>query len=332
VSDIVSGLAPAPADALLARVRGSKRVVLTGPEGPDGDSIGACLALRRVLAIVAPGVQVDVVGAVSARYRFLHDFPLMLPNSAAAGAEGVVVLDGDCKRLPAEVTAAFAAARWTGLIDHHHSTDIAGYTVSLLDAKSESTCGMVAGLAAAWGVPLGPELAELLYMGVVFDTGAFRYSNTKPSTHRLAADLVETGIDHSSIVLRTLVERRPAALRVMGMVFGGARFAPDGRSLVGAVSLDTLRMAGAKESDLDGVVDVLQHIEGVEVAALVTERKGIAKISLRSRGALNVATIAQSLNPSGGGHAKAAGCVVPMDEFDAFVDQVVAVLEAATRL
>ena len=331
VSDTVSGPSAAIADALLSLVRGSQRVVLTGPEGPDGDSIGACLALRRVLLVAAPGVHVDVVGAVSARYSFLADYSLLLPNSAAAGADGVVVLDGDCTRLPAVVTAAFGAARWTGLIDHHHSTDMDGYTVSLLDSKSESTCGMVAALAAKWGVVIGPELAELLYMGVVFDTGAFRYSNTKPSTHRLAAELVETGIDHSNIVLRTLVERRPAALRLMGMVFGGAQFAPDGRSLVGAVSLDTLRMAGAKESDLDGVVDVLQHIEGVEVAALVTERKGVAKVSLRSRGALNVATIAQSLNPSGGGHAKAAGCVVPMQDFDALVEHIGRVLEAATQ-
>lgn len=327
----VRAAAPDAASALLECVRSSHRVVLTGPEGPDGDSIGACLALRRLFAVVAPGVQVDVVGAISDRYAFLADARAVLPNARAAGADGVVVLDGDSGRLPADVRAAFDAARWTGLIDHHRSTDRAGYSVALLDPASESTCGMIAALASAWGVAIDAPLAELLYMGVVFDTGAFRYSNTQPSTHRLAAELVATGIDHADIVLRTLVQRRPASLRLMASVFGGARFAPDGRSLVGAVSLDMLRMAQARETDLDGVVDVLQHIEGVEVAALVTERKGMAKVSLRSHGALNVADLAKALSPGGGGHAKAAGCVVPVEDFDAFCDHLGLVLERATH-
>lgn len=321
---------PAVAADLLLRVRGSARVVLTGPEGPDGDSIGACLGLRRVLRSLAPGVVVDVVGRPGSRYAFLPDAAEMMPNSRAAGADGVVVLDGDCNRLPVEVKAAFDAARWTGLVDHHHSTDSSGYAVALLAPTAESTCGMVAGLAELWGVPLDAGLASLLYAGVVFDTGAFRYSNTQPSTHRLAARLLETGIDHTAIVLRTLVERRPASLRLMGSVFASARFGTNGRSLVGTVALDTLRSAGALETDLDGVVDVLQHIEHVEVAALVTERPGGAKVSLRSRGRLNVATMAQQLHPSGGGHAKAAGVLMAAADFEQAVERIVDLLERET--
>lgn len=182
---------------------------------------------------------------------------------------------------------------------------------------------MVARLAEAWGVPLDPVLAELLYTGVVFDTGAFRYSNTRPETHALAARLIATGFDHSAVVLRILVERKASSLRLMASIFGGARFSSDGRALIGEVSLETLRMAGAGESDLDGVVDILQHIEGVEVAGLVTERRGGAKVSLRSRGRLNVAELAKALHAGGGGHAKAAGVVIPSEaEFDELVQQV----------
>ena len=323
---------PAALDQLLARVRRSRRVVLTGPEGPDGDSLGACLGLRRVLMAKAPGVVIDVVGEPSGRYAFLPDMAAVLPNASAAGADGVVVLDGDCHRLPAAVRAAFDAAEWTGLVDHHTSTDSSGYAVSLLAPGSESTCGMVAGIADAWAVPLDRDLASLLYAGIVFDTGAFRYSNTQPSTHRLSARLLEAGIDHSSIVLRTLVERRAASVRLMGRVFSSVRFGAAGRSVVGEVSIESLRMAGAAESDLDGIVDVLQHIEGVEVAALVTEWPRGAKVSLRSRGRLNVATLAQALHPSGGGHAKAAGVFMPAPGFDAAVARVVALLEHETSV
>ena len=321
---------PDQASALLALVRASARVVLTGPEGPDGDSIGACLSLRRLLLARAPGVEIDVVGQVSSRYRFLGDAHAMLPNSRAAGATGVVVLDGDRHRLPVEVRSAFADARWTGIIDHHRSTDCAGYTVALVDPAAESTCGMIAKLAAAWDVPLDAAIAELIYAGVVFDTGAFRYSNSQPSTHRLAAALLETGIDHSSIVLRTLVERRAASLRLMGAIFSAARFAPDGRSLIGVASNAVLAAAGASESDLDGVVDVLQHIEDVEVAALITERPAGTKVSLRSRGRVDVADLAKALHGSGGGHSKAAGVFLSGGEFDASVASVAALLERAT--
>ena len=318
------------ATSLLALVRGSTRVVLTGPEGPDGDSIGACLALRRLLLARAPGVEIDVVGLVSSRYRFLADAAAMLPNGRATGATGVIVLDGDRRRLPVEVRSAFAEARWTGIIDHHRSTDSAGYTVALVDPAAESTCGMIARLAALWAVPLDAAIAELIYAGVVFDTGAFRYSNSQPSTHRLAAALLETGIDHSGIVLRTLVERRAASLRLMGAVFSDARFGQDGRSLIGVVSNAVLAAAGARESDLDGVVDVLQHIEAVEVAALITERPGGTKVSLRSRGRLDVASLAQELHESGGGHSKAAGVFIPGGDFGAAVGRVAALLERAT--
>ncbi len=319
-----------PMAALLEAIRGSRRVVLTGPEGPDGDSIGACLALRRVLLVAAPGVVVEVVGDISPRYRFLDDVALVLPNRAAAGADGVIVLDGDRKRLPVDVRPAFASARWTGIIDHHRSTEPTGYSVALVDPVAESTCGMVATLAGEWRVPLDKPLAELIYAGLVFDTGAFRYSNTQPSTHRLAAALLETGIDHANIVLRTLVERRAASLRLMGAVYSSARFGPGGLSVVGTVTRETLERAGAVEADLDGVVDVLQHIEGVEVAALVTERQGKAKVSLRSRGRVNVADLAQQLHEGGGGHAKAAGVVMPAPDFDATIEALLDLLERAT--
>ncbi len=323
---------PEAAARLLTLVRASARVVLTGPEGPDGDSIGACLALRRILRTLAPGVVVDVVGVAGSRYAFLPDVAEMLANSEAQGADGVVVLDGDCRRLPAPVLSAFSAARWTGLVDHHHSTDAAGYAVALLAPKAESTCGMVAALAGLWGVPLDADLASLVYAGLVFDTGAFRYSNTQPSTHRLAANLLETGIDHSAIVLRTLVERRAASLRLMGVIFSSARFGAAGRTLVGTVDRETLRALGARETDLDGVVDVLQHVENVEVAALIAERPGGAKVSLRSRGRLNVAAIAQQLHASGGGHAKAAGVVMAADSFADAVERVAGLLERETSI
>ncbi|MES2644767.1 MAG: DHH family phosphoesterase [Myxococcota bacterium] len=297
--------------ALLDRVRQSTSVLLTGPEGPDGDSIGACIALQRLLEVTAPGVRVDVAGVPGHRYGWLPGAAAMVPDTAVGAYDGVVVLDGDKTRLCPEVTRAFAGARWTGIIDHHRSTDLGGYDVAYFDPTAESTCGMVSALAKAWAVPLDADLATLLYVGIIFDTGGFRYSNTAASTHRLAAELLETGIDHARIMLKVLVERRPAALRLMARLLQEATFPANGRLAMTTCTLAMMREVGANDGDLEGVVDMLQHTEGVDLAVVIVERAPTrVKLSLRSSGRVDVAALARSLDAGGGGHAKAAGVVL----------------------
>lgn len=302
---------------LLQRARGSTSVLLTGPEGPDGDSIGACLALQRLLAVAAPGARVDVAGNPGHRYAWMPGAVGMVPDAEVGTYDGVVVLDGDRTRLCPTVGAAFEGARWTGIVDHHRSTETAGYDVALFDPVAESTCGMIHALARAWGVPLDRELATLLYVGVIFDTGGFRYSNAVASTHRLAAELLETGIDHARIMLKVLVERRPQALRLLGRMLDAAEFAGGGRLALATCPLALLEELGANDGDLEGIVDALQHTEGVDLGVVVVERGPTrVKLSLRSSGRVDVAALARSLDAGGGGHAKAAGVVLqaPLDQ------------------
>jgi phosphoesterase RecJ-like protein len=307
----------AAAGNLLERVRNSASVLLTGPEGPDGDSIGACLALQRLLGALAPGVRVDVAGEPGFRYDWMPGAAAMLPDASVGPYDGVVVLDGDRTRLPPRVAAAFAGAGWTGIIDHHRSTDLDGYDVALFNPGAESTCGMIYALLRAWGIPLDATLAALLYVGVIFDTGGFRYSNTAAGTHLLAAELLATGIDHAGIMLKVLVERRPAAIRLLGRLLSEAELLSGGRLALATCTRGHLDGLGATEADLEGVVDALQHTEGVELAVVVVERGADrVKLSLRSAGNVDVARLARSLDPGGGGHAKAAGVVLraPLEE------------------
>ncbi len=299
------------AESLLERVREGGPVLLTGPEGPDGDSIGACLALQRLLAVRAPGVRVDVAGVPGHRYAWLPGADAMIPDSAVGAYAGVVVLDGDKKRLYPGVARSFEGAAWRGIVDHHRSTELDGYEVALFDPAAESTCGMVHALSKAWAVPLDAALATLLYVGIIFDTGGFRYSNTQASTHRVAAELLDTGIDHARIMLKVLVERRPAAVRLLARLLQDATFLVNGRLALTTCTRAMLAELDADDGDLEGVVDVLQHIEGVDLAVVVVERDAArVKLSLRSSGRVDVAALARSLDAGGGGHAKAAGVVL----------------------
>lgn len=299
------------ADDLRDALSGAGSVLLTGPVCPDGDSIGACLALQRVLARL--GIPSDVAGEPSYRYDWLPGAAGMKPDETIRPGYGaVVVLDGDRHRLPGPVSAAFDAAPIKGLIDHHASTSLDGYTHPWLDPAAASTCAMLLSAFQRWGVPLDAELAALLYTGFVFDTGAFRYSNTTPETHRAAAELIATGIDHAAICARVLAERRPAGIRLAGEVLTDTCYAFGGQLAVGRVPHALQQRVGMAEGDLEGLIDTLVHTVGTEAAALLVERAdGTVKLSLRSRGAVDVARVAQSLVPSGGGHFKAAGASLP---------------------
>lgn len=308
----------------------SARVLLTGPEGPDGDSIGACLALQHILRRRLPDLQVDVAGKVPDRYRFVPGTAAMIAEPEAH-YDGVVVLDGDCTRLPAAATGAFQAARWTGLVDHHRSTDVGLYTVALLDPVAESTCGMVRQLAADWGVVLDPELATQLYTGLVFDTGGFRHSNTRPSTHRLAAELLEQPFDHVNATRKVLHERRPQALFLLGRVLGDAQLLGGGRLIVATCPATLQSELGAGGDDHEGIVDLLQLTTGVELAALLMEKGPKVRISMRSLGAVDVAALARRLDAGGGGHMRAAGASVPgslAEQQERIVAEMVASLPA----
>ena len=321
----------AAVSALHARLAGSSSVLLTGPEGPDGDSIGACLALQRILAVALPGLEVRVAGRPAARYAGLPGAGAMVPDAEVRPADGVIVLDGDCTRLAPPVAAAFAAAAWRGLVDHHASTDPSAYDVAVLDPTAESTCGMVAGMMQAWGVPLDRPLAELLYVGLIFDTGGFRYSNTRPATHGLAAELLATGIDHAQLSLDVLAERRPQAVRLLAAILGDAELRCDGALHLGWCPRVRLDAVGASEEDLEGVVDLLMNTRGVELTALFVERgPARVKLSLRSRGRVDVQALARRLHPGGGGHKKAAGASIPRSWAEA-VAEVLPELERAAR-
>ena len=297
-------------DGLFDALAGPRRVLLTGPVETDGDSIGACLALQRILR--ARGLVVDVQGEPSYRYAWMPGAAEMLADAAITPTyDAVVVMDGDRHRLPRRTGAAFAAAKIKGIVDHHASTTPDGYDALWLDAEATSTCEMVYGAALGWNLPIDRELAELLYVGAIFDTGAFRYSNTTPATHRMAAALLETGLDHAQICIQILMERRVSGIRVAGRVFTEARFARHGDIAIGDISLALANEVGLVSGDIEGVVDSLLYTCGVEVAILLIERAdGKTKVSFRSRGLVNVAKVAKAIAVSGGGHAKAAGALL----------------------
>ena len=168
-------------------IKGASSVLFTGPMDPDGDSLGACLALARAAGGFSEAT-VHVMSEANYRYDWMPDSETLLDDGALLEHyDLVVVMDGDRKRLTRRVTDLFAAAKVTALVDHHRSSSPDGYDVVLLDPDSPSTCEMVASMLSDWDVALDPAMATHLYTGIIFDTGGFKHENTMSKTHALAA-------------------------------------------------------------------------------------------------------------------------------------------------
>ncbi len=285
-------------------------VVLSGHVQPDADALGSMLAL-------AEGLR-----RRGARVLATFPDPFTLPTSLGwlPGAEGLVPsslvpsspdvfvsLDAASPGRLGELAVLLDTAGTSVVIDHHASNPGFG-DVRLVDGGAPATVTLVAGVLDELGVTLDTQLAPCLYAGLAADTGSFRFGNTRPDTHELAARLLGAGIDHSAIS-RRLFDTAPFGwLRLLSVVTGRAVLEPDvGSGLVWTWS-STAEAAehGLPGEQLEALVDVVRSTEEADVACVLKgQDDGSWSVSLRSRGNTDVARVAMALG--GGGHVAAAG-------------------------
>ena len=289
----------------------AKKILITGPKFPDGDSIGACLALSFALEKIS-SAQIDVFGELSFRYRWLPKSESFLKNKLVSkDYDLAVVLDGDRHRLPPEIHTPYHAAQNKVVIDHHTSTNKDGYDICIVSPDSASTCEMLLPLLLSWNIELNAQLATWLYTGIIFDTGGFRHANTTSDTHLLAANLLSHPINHNLITTKILMERQKSGIALLSYALSQIEYFNDGLIAYCAIPFEQISLISAQDGDFEGIVETMLYIEGVELSCLLLERSPmITKISLRSRARYNVAHLAQEISSKGGGHERAAGAIL----------------------
>jgi phosphoesterase RecJ-like protein len=315
-------------DEVLAALRDTGPVCVCAHASPDGDALGSLIGLGHALAATGR----DVVLYQDGDDPFPRELAFLglegIERGVPADAAGRTLIALDCGSAQRIDRAGAVAGRFARVvnIDHHHDNTLFG-DVNLVDADASCTAEIVAGLLDEVGIPLAEGAATALYVGLVTDTGRFQYANTTARAHRLAARLLEAGVQ-PAFVFATLFESLPLARpRRRGLARGRAQVGGGGRLALTSLVRADFDETGADDASSDGVVDALRAIEGVELAALVREprdRTGPAhKVSLRSRaGGLDCSAIARERG--GGGHPGAAGFST-----DKSVEKIVAFLEAA---
>jgi phosphoesterase RecJ-like protein len=298
-------------DAILKRFRSEKRFLITSHARPDGDAIGSTLALAEVLQQMGcetsmvlsdptpyvyrslPGVeQIEVAQRVEA-----NDTPVIILECDSIQRTGLEGLEGRC----------------IINIDHHASGQHYAH-LNWIDEHACAVAEMVYRIAVAAKVEITPSMATCLYAAVLSDTGSFTYPSTNASTFELAHKLAAHGASPSQIARNLYFANPESKIRLLGVALSNMQC--DGNIAWSWVTDADMERAGASAEDCEGVVNHLIGIAGVESAVFLREvaPNGEFRLSIRSKGNVDVAQVAESFG--GGGHRSASGCTLegPLNE------------------
>lgn len=287
---------------ILKHIRERDRFLLTSHARPDGDAVGSALACCQVLRLMGKEAEVVLRDGVPRIYQ-----PLPFADKVVRADR----VDGDYDAAIILECDSIQRTRLQGLesrflinIDHHVSGKPFAH-VNWIDPKAVATAEMVYRLAREAGVPISPEIATCLYTAVLTDTGSFMFEGTNEHTFGLARELVLAGADPARCARSVYFGHSTAKMRLLGAALSNLR--REGPLAWIWITREQMERCEAREEDCEGLVNYALSIQEVEVAAFFRELEdGRFRLSLRSKGKLNVAEVAQQFG--GGGHTCASGC------------------------
>ena len=285
----------------------AESVAISGHIRPDGDCVGSVMAVYQYIKKNMPQIKADVfleepssvfgciqwVDRIVSQMDTLHEYDVF------------IALDCTSDRL-GNTLEIFNRAKKKINIDHHISNSGCG-DVNILVPNASSTCEIVYELMDA--EKMDEEIAKTIYIGMIHDTGVFKYSNTSPKTLRIAAELISYGFDFSKIIDETFYEKTYEQTLICGRAVSESVRFMEGKCIFSVVDKSMMEFYGVGTKDLDGIINQLRIIKGVECAIFLYQTGHMEyKVSMRSNGLVDVAAVAMFFG--GGGHVRAAGCTM----------------------
>ncbi len=306
-------------EQVLQEIGQRQHFLVTSHARPDGDAVGSTLALSQILRKMGKTAEVVLGDVLPVIYKPLPFADTIVHAARVNGSyDAAIVLECD----------SVQRTRLLGLeqhflisIDHHVSAKTFA-NVNWIDSKAVATAEMIFRLALAAGVTITPEIATCLYTAVLTDTGSFCYSPTNACTFELAKCLVEHGADPGKIAQSVYFSNPASKMRLLGAALTSLQ--RDGVVTWMVVTRDDMERCEALDEDCEGLVNYALSIAGVEVAVFFRETVGDrVRVSIRSKGAINVSDIAEKFG--GGGH-ECAGGFSTEGPYQAAADRVLAEL------
>jgi len=295
-----------------------KHIVIVPHKNPDGDAIGSTLALYHYLVnkghnakVIAPNDYPDFLKWIPGEKSIVnHETDTEKANKLISQAELIFTLDFNALHRTGDMEVPLKEANAIKiLIDHHQQPDdYAKYLYS--DVNMCSTCEMVYHFFEMLDDihSIEAKIATCLYVGIMTDTGSFRFSSTTSTTHRVIADLIDKGAENSEVHNNVYDNNSYNRLQLLGTALNNLKVVSRLNTAYISLSIKELNKHNFKKGDTEGVVNYALSIKGVKFAAIFIEHKqeGIIKISLRSKNDFDVNEFARA-HFNGGGHINAAG-------------------------
>ena len=307
----VASSAPAPGSpviqplaAILDVLNRGQRFLVCSHTRPDGDAVGSMLALGMVLEQMGKTAHLVAADRVPLQYGQLPGVDSIRTMRRIRGPYDAAILL-ECDSL--ERTRLRGLEELFVINIDHHITGREFARLNWIDYSAASVGEMVYQLARAAGARLTPQMAQCLYTTILTDTGGFCYGNVRESTFALARELVAAGADPVAIAREVYFSAPTSKLLLLGAAL--CRLKREGRlAWLWVTNNDMLRTC-ATEEDCEGIVNVALGMAGIDTVAFLRELPdGAIRLSLRSKGKINVAAVAAAFG--GGGHQNAAGCTL----------------------
>jgi phosphoesterase RecJ-like protein len=297
---------------IMTAISRGKKFFITAHVRLDGDALGSELALYLMLKDLGKEAVICNQDPTPQHYRFLPSEEAIVHDAENIGLYDVGFIL-DCSELDRVGNIAADVSRMKTLINIDHHVSNSGFShLRLLDAKASSTGELLYRLMRKMHVKMTKDICTNLYAAILTDTGGFRYSNTHQDTLRAAGDLVEGGADPQWISENIYESDPPAKLQLLTKVLETLELDPDLKTASMVVTYEHLRQTGATMENTDGFIDIPRTVQGINIAMLYTQMgEKQYKLSLRSKGKVNVEKIASKFG--GGGHVNAAACRIEGD-------------------
>lgn len=290
-------------DIAVKRLLERDKILLISHMSPDGDTLGCSFALYNALSSLGKNVRIACSDAVPKRFEYLTEGYVEKDFEP----DFIVTLDVAALQLFGDATSCYRE-KVDLCIDHHPSNELFAKETYLVTTAG-AACEIVYGVIADMGVELTSQIARCLYTGIATDTGCFKYSNTTSETHRIAGELYKLDVNYEEINTRLFNTKSKSRIAIEQQVLNSIEYYYDDRVAVVCVTQDMIEQSGADESEFDDISSIPRSIEGVEIGVTLKEKPdGSCKISIRTNHLVDASKLCSIFG--GGGHKRAAGCLI----------------------
>jgi phosphoesterase RecJ-like protein len=301
-------------------IKRNDRFIITAHETPDGDALGAEMAM--LLALRRLGKSARILNADPAPQKLAHldpgnEFAVLRKKEQIprdVGRHALLILDvNDLRNIGQVSTLVLPRVKEYFIIDHHDS-EADMLSQNHVAQNASSTCEILYLVFRELGLEIDLPMAEALFTGIVYDTGSFVYPKTTPLTFQIAHDLTSRGVSPNAVYARLYESNSLSSLLLMSRVLNSLELHLDDRVAVQTMTRKVLEESSARYEEADQLINIPLRSEAIRVSVFFKENnEGLMRCSLRSKGEVDVAAIAQSFG--GGGHKTAAGfkCIRPIE-------------------